>query len=67
MGQKVNPIGLRLGVNRTWDSRWFADGDYAELLLADLEMRKFLDIAHGVKRYIFQKPFGYCFHRSAPL
>ena len=30
MGQKVNPIGLRLGINRTWDSRWFADGeDYA--------------------------------------
>ena len=27
MGQKVNPVGLRLGVNRTWDSRWFADGD----------------------------------------
>jgi small subunit ribosomal protein S3 len=26
MGQKVNPIGLRLGINRTWDSRWFADG-----------------------------------------
>ena len=33
MGQKVNPIGLRLGVNRTWDSRWFAGGaDYAKLL-----------------------------------
>ena len=29
MGQKVNPIGLRLGVNRTWDSRWFADDNYA--------------------------------------
>ena len=29
MGQKVNPVGLRLGINRTWDSRWFADGtDY---------------------------------------
>ena len=28
MGQKVNPIGLRLGINRTWDSRWFADADY---------------------------------------
>ena len=27
MGQKVNPIGLRLGINRTWDSRWYADGD----------------------------------------
>ena len=32
MGQKVNPIGLRLGINRTWDSRWFAKTDYAPLL-----------------------------------
>ena len=32
MGQKVNPIGLRLGINRTWDSRWFADESYAKLL-----------------------------------
>ena len=33
MGQKVNPIGLRLGINRTWDSRWFAGkNDYADLL-----------------------------------
>src|SRR3546814_10501985 len=32
MGQKVNPIGLRLGINRTWDSRWFADDSYADLL-----------------------------------
>ena len=32
MGQKVNPIGMRLGINRTWDSRWYADGNYASLL-----------------------------------
>ena len=32
MGQKVNPIGLRLGINRTWDSRWYADQGYAALL-----------------------------------
>ena len=39
MGQKVNPIGLRLGINRTWDSRWFADGEaYSTLLLEDLEL-----------------------------
>ena len=38
MGQKVNPISLRLGINRTWDSRWFAEDDYANLLLADIEM-----------------------------
>ena len=33
MGQKINPVGLRLGINRTWDSRWFADGpEYGRLL-----------------------------------
>jgi len=43
MGQKVNPIGLRLGVNRTWDSRWFAGGaDYARLLHQDLKLREYL-------------------------
>src|SRR5919201_4617629 len=42
MGQKVNPIGLRLGVNRTWDSRWFAKKEYGSLLLDDLGLRKFL-------------------------
>ena len=43
MGQKVNPIGLRLGVNRTWDSRWYANTrDYARLLHEDIKIRKFL-------------------------
>ncbi|HUY67691.1 MAG TPA: 30S ribosomal protein S3 [Alphaproteobacteria bacterium] len=43
MGQKVNPIGMRLGVNRTWDSRWFAkDPDYANLLHEDIRIRDFL-------------------------
>ena len=42
MGQKVNPIGLRLGINRTWDSRWFADRDYAKLLHEDLKLRDYL-------------------------
>jgi len=43
MGQKVNPIGLRLGVNRTWDSRWFARGpEYARLLHQDLKLRTWL-------------------------
>ena len=32
MGHKVNPVGLRLGINRTWDSRWFAGADYSKLL-----------------------------------
>jgi small subunit ribosomal protein S3 len=42
MGQKVNPIGLRLGINRTWESRWFARKEYGNLLLDDLGLRKFL-------------------------
>ena len=44
MGHKVNPTGLRLGINRTWDSRWYADHDYAALLHEDLELRDYL---HG--------------------
>ena len=43
MGQKSNPIGLRLQINRTWDSRWHAEGrDYSQLLKEDLEIRKFI-------------------------
>ena len=41
MGQKVNPIGLRLGINRTWDSRWFASGEeYSRLLHDDIKVRR---------------------------
>ncbi|HEY5673494.1 MAG TPA: 30S ribosomal protein S3 [Malonomonas sp.] len=42
MGQKVHPVGFRLGINRTWESRWYADSDYAEKLHADLKLRNFL-------------------------
>ena len=43
MGQKSNPIGLRLQINRTWDSRWYAEGrDYAKLLKEDIEIRKYI-------------------------
>jgi small subunit ribosomal protein S3 len=42
MGQKVNPIGLRVGVIRDWDSRWYADKDYATLLHQDIKIREFL-------------------------
>ena len=43
MGHKSNPIGLRLQINRTWDSRWYAEGkSYAKLLEEDLKMRKFI-------------------------
>ena len=41
MGQKVSPIGLRLGVNKTWQSRWYADyREYADLVLEDIKIRK---------------------------
>ena len=43
MGQKVNPVGLRIGVNRTWDSRWYGDRDYAKLLAEDLKLRSFIE------------------------
>ena len=43
MGQKINPVGLRLQVNRTWESRWFANTkEYGDLLHEDLEIRKFI-------------------------
>ena len=60
MGQKVNPIGLRLGINRTWDSRWYADGDdYADLLHEDLKIasscRSEMKQA-GVSRVVIERP-----------
>ncbi|MFZ0444278.1 MAG: 30S ribosomal protein S3 [Bacillus sp. (in: firmicutes)] len=42
MGQKVNPIGLRIGVIRDWESRWYAGKDYAELLHEDLKVREYI-------------------------
>jgi small subunit ribosomal protein S3 len=42
LGHKVNPIGFRLGVVKTWDSKWYAEADYAKLLHEDLAIRKFL-------------------------
>ena len=60
MGQKVNPIGLRLGINRTWDSRWFANKrDYPGLLHEDLKIRKYLEerlLAAGVSRIVIERP-----------
>jgi small subunit ribosomal protein S3 len=59
MGQKVNPVGMRIGINRTWDSRWFADKDYAQLLHEDLRLRKFLreKLAQaGVARVVVERP-----------
>lgn len=42
MGQKVNPIGLRLGINKTWHSKWFSDSKYSVWLKEDIEIRKFV-------------------------
>ncbi len=42
MGQKVNPIGMRVGIIRDWESRWYADKDYADLLLEDISIREYL-------------------------
>ncbi len=64
MGQKVNPIGMRLQVNRTWDSRWYADTrDYGDLLLEDLRMRDFIRQEHkqaGISRVIIERPHKKC-------
>ena len=64
MGQKVNPIGMRLQVNRTWDSRWFAESkDYGNLLLEDLKMREFVHEEckqAGVSRVIIERPHKKC-------
>ena len=60
MGQKVNPIGLRLGINRTWDSRWYAArGAYATMLHEDLEIRVYLRerlAQAGISRIIIERP-----------
>ena len=60
MGQKVNPIGLRVGINRTWDSRWYASGKaYTKLLREDLKIRDFLKKrlkGAAVSRIIIERP-----------
>ena len=64
MGQKVNPIGLRLGVNRTWDSRWFASrGEYAQLLHEDLKMREYILKSRkqaGISKVVIERPHKKC-------
>ncbi|TRW94781.1 30S ribosomal protein S3 [Paracoccus sp. M683] len=64
MGQKVNPIGMRLQVNRTWDSRWYADDkDYGNLLLEDLKIRDFIHTEAkqaGISRVIIERPHKKC-------
>jgi len=64
MGQKVNPVGLRLGINRTWDSRWFAKkGEYGKLLHEDIKIRRELKkrlYQAGVSRIIIERPHKKC-------
>src|SRR3546814_2336871 len=64
MGQKSNPIGLRLQINRTWDSRWFAEGqDYGRLLLEDLKIRKFIMKTlpqAAISKVVIERPAKLC-------
>ena len=59
MGHKINPIGMRLGITRTWDSRWYADKDYAKLLHDDIKLwthlRKRL-LQAGVSKVVIERP-----------
>ena len=61
MGQKVKPIGLRVGINRTWDSRWYADRNYGDLLHQDIELRNHLMERlkqAGISRVVIERPAG---------
>ena len=64
MGHKVNPIVMRLQINRTWDSRWYADTkDYGNLLLEDLKIREFIGEEckqAGISRVIIERPHKKC-------
>ena len=64
MGNKVNAIGMRLQINRTWDSRWYADTkDYGNLLLEDLKIREFVGKEckqAGISRVIIERPHKKC-------
>ena len=64
MGQKSNPIGLRLQVNRTWDSRWFAESkDFGDLLLEDLRIRAFIHKEAkqaGISKVVIERPHRKC-------
>jgi small subunit ribosomal protein S3 len=64
MGQKVNPIGLRLGINRTWDSRWFANKvEYGKLLHEDMKIRAVLMGAlkqAAISKIVIERPHRKC-------
>ena len=59
MGQKVNAIGLRVGINKTWDSRWYADDNYADKLHEDFRIQKYLKktlSSAGVSKVVIERP-----------
>jgi small subunit ribosomal protein S3 len=60
MGHKTSPIGLRLQINRTWDSRWYAAGDeYGRLLLEDLRIRQYVMKTHpqaAISKVVIERP-----------
>ena len=64
MGQKINPIGFRLGINRTWDSRWFATkGDYAGMLDEDMKIRNYIEKelkAASISKVVIERPHKKC-------
>lgn len=64
MGQKINPISFRLGINRTWDSRWFANkGEYGELLHQDIKIRNFIEKelkAASISKVVIERPHKKC-------
>ncbi|KZY56168.1 30S ribosomal protein S3 [Erythrobacter sp. HI0063] len=64
MGHKSNPIGLRLQINRTWDSRWYAEGrDYAKLLSEDIEIRKHIVSSlpqAAISKVVIERPAKLC-------
>ncbi len=64
MGQKINPISFRLGINRTWDSRWFANkGEYGELLHQDIKIREFIEKelkAASIAKVVIERPHKKC-------
>ncbi len=64
MGHKSNPIGLRLQINRTWDSRWFAEGDdYGRLLIEDIRIRNFIlktQTQAAISKVVIERPAKLC-------
>lgn len=63
MGQKINPIGLRLGINKTWDSRWYAGDDYADKLHEDFKIRAYVKKAlgqAGIAKVVIERPSKKC-------